>query len=340
MLLGDHWYVACPSSQLASTPKAVVVGDLDLVLFRDARGAAHALLDRCCHRGVKLSLGRITDGRIACGYHGWQYDGAGNLVHVPSLGAGDELPRCSTPTFPVVEKDFYVWVWIAGKSQAPTYQPAIVGIGNRRWIQQTAHWNANIMDAVENQLDVAHTPFSHPGIYPGHGTEDGVMPPLRQIDVECRVVGGGVELHMPPAPTGAEVLRPWHELGVWVRFELPYRNYVFLVREKTLAIYNWVPIANGTCRLEFMAARYDPDAEAAYTAPSATFQDTELKLLSQDRILLESAKPWIDRGRREFEKSVPQDFPQLLARRLHRAAVQGRLAELKFDKPRVFATRA
>ena len=48
------------------------------------------------------------------------------------------------------------------------------------------------MDAVENQLDVAHTPFSHPGIYPGHGTEDGVMPPLRQIDVECRMVNGGV----------------------------------------------------------------------------------------------------------------------------------------------------
>ena len=341
MLLRNHWYVACPSSQLAaSMPKAVQVGDLDLVLFRDALGAANALLDRCCHRGVKLSLGRITGGHIACGYHGWQYDGAGNLVHVPSLTAGEELPSCSTPTFPVAEKDFYVWVWIAGESKAPTHQPAVVGIGNRHWIQQTGHWKANIMDAVENQLDVAHTAFSHPGIYPGHGTEDGIVPPLRQVEAECGIVNGGVELHLPPASSAAEKPRPWHELSIWARFELPYRNYVFLVREKTLAVYNWVPLADGTCRLEFMATRYDPDIEAAYTAPSATFQDTELKLLSQDRILLESAKPWIDRGRREFERSVPQDFPQLLARRLHRAAVQGRFAELEFDQRRVFAAMA
>jgi hypothetical protein len=89
-----------------------------------------------------------------------------------------------------------------------------------------------------------------------------------------------------------------------------------------------------------MSTRYDPDAEATYAAPKARFQDTELKLLSQDRILLESAKCWIDRGRREFERSVPQDFPQLLARRLHRAALQGKIAEFQFDKPRVFAVRA
>jgi len=309
MLLRDHWYVACPSSQLATNaPKAVQVGELDLVLFRDPAGAARALLDRCCHRGVKLSLGRITDGHIACGYHGWQYDGAGKLVHVPSLVAGEELPPCSTPSFPVIEKDFYVWVWMAGESSVPAYQPAIVGIGNRYWIQQTGHWKANIMDAVENQLDVAHVPFSHPGNYPGHETEDGVRPPLRQFDVECRMVNGGVELHLPPTPDGTKQLRPWHELGVWVRFELPYRNYVFLVNEKILAVYNWVPLADATCRLEFMSTRYDPVAEATYTAPKATFQDTELKLLSQDRILLESAKSWIDRGRREFERSVPQDF--------------------------------
>src|SRR2546429_7840530 len=99
MLLRNHWYVACPSSQLAaSMPKAVQVGDLDLVLFRDALGAANALLDRCCHRGVKLSLGRITGGHIAVGYHGLPYDGAGELVHLSSLTAGGELTSFPTPT--------------------------------------------------------------------------------------------------------------------------------------------------------------------------------------------------------------------------------------------------
>src|SRR2546423_12018207 len=103
MLLRNHWYVACPSSQLAaSMPKAVQVGDLDLVLFRDALGAANALLDRCCHRGVKLSLGRITGGHIACGYHSWLYYGARKLLHVPSLTTGDGLPSLMSPAPPPV----------------------------------------------------------------------------------------------------------------------------------------------------------------------------------------------------------------------------------------------
>ena len=89
-----------------------------------------------------------------------------------------------------------------------------------------------------------------------------------------------------------------------------------------------------------MGARYDPEAEATLTAPIAKFDDSELKLLAQDRVLLESAKPWIDLGRRSFEKSVPQDFPQLLARRLHRAALEGKADEFQFDKPRVFEARA
>ncbi|MGH8565884.1 MAG: Rieske 2Fe-2S domain-containing protein [Gammaproteobacteria bacterium] len=32
------------------------------------------LIDRCCHRGARLSLGTVTDGHLACGYHGWRYD--------------------------------------------------------------------------------------------------------------------------------------------------------------------------------------------------------------------------------------------------------------------------
>ena len=91
-----------------------------------------------------------------------------------------------------------VWVWIAGESKAPTHQPAVVGIGNRHWIQQTGHWKANIMDAVENQLDVAHTPFSHPGIYPGHGTEDRGRRSLRGGRLRRREHGKDLRPELPP----------------------------------------------------------------------------------------------------------------------------------------------
>lgn len=261
MLLKDHWYVACPSSQLpAGSPRATQIGNLDLVWFRDTNGSVRALLGRCCHRGVRLSLGRVKDGHVACGYHGWEFDSEGSLKLVPSLTLNDKMPACSIPAFLAVEKDFYVWVWIAGKNERPTYEPALLAIERRNFIQHTGVWNVDIMEAVENQLDMAHPAFSHPGIYPGHRSVDGEIPPLHQFAVECRVVDGGVEAFLPPTAQSGQEPRSFNQLVSWVRYELPYRNYVHLVRLKTFAIYNWTPLADGTCRVDFMVT-FDADCE-------------------------------------------------------------------------------
>ena len=58
--LKDHWYVAAPSRELSRRPLARVVEGEPVVLFRDASGRAHALLDRCAHRGMALSRGRVV----------------------------------------------------------------------------------------------------------------------------------------------------------------------------------------------------------------------------------------------------------------------------------------
>ena len=76
-MLCNFWYIACAASRLGSTPLATRVLDQELVLFRDDAGKPHALLNRCCHRGVQLSLGKVVNGAIACRYHGWRYDGSG-----------------------------------------------------------------------------------------------------------------------------------------------------------------------------------------------------------------------------------------------------------------------
>ena len=44
---------------------------------------ACALIDRCPHRGVALSLGRVGNGDIECPFHGWRFDGAGTNCDVP-----------------------------------------------------------------------------------------------------------------------------------------------------------------------------------------------------------------------------------------------------------------
>ena len=92
---------------------------------------------------------------------------------------------------------------------------------------------------------------------------------------------------------------------------------MFLAADGARAIYNWVPLGESSCRLEFMGS-------SAGTGPSeqkpegrqVLFLDRELELLAQDRVLLESAQFWLDQGKGESERSVPSDVAPLMARSL------------------------
>src|SRR6266446_6615201 len=132
-MIRNYWYIACASSRLKSEPLPLRVHDQEVVLFRDSTGVAHALLDRCCHRGVRLSLGKVTDAGIACGYHGWEYDGAGKCIHIPSLVSGREIPAAfGVPAFYVCERDSYIWIWIGEKQPAEAPHIDLVG---QEWMQ-------------------------------------------------------------------------------------------------------------------------------------------------------------------------------------------------------------
>lgn len=94
---GGHtrwWPVALSEQVTGVSPLGVVCDGEPIVLFRDTRGQARALEDRCRHRRAPLSLGRITvDGRIQCGYHGWTYEGlSGVCTAIPHLSANEVVP--------------------------------------------------------------------------------------------------------------------------------------------------------------------------------------------------------------------------------------------------------
>lgn len=75
---------------MADAVKAVrTVVDHPLLIVRDGDGIA-ALQDRCPHRLVPLSMGRLSEGRIQCIYHGLTFDFAGNCIanpHGPATAA-------------------------------------------------------------------------------------------------------------------------------------------------------------------------------------------------------------------------------------------------------------
>lgn len=82
-----------------------------LALWRSADGQAQAWEDRCPHRGVRLSLGRVVGNHLACAYHGWEYAaGDGRCAAIPAMPHDPVPGKVCARTYPVREMQSMVWV--------------------------------------------------------------------------------------------------------------------------------------------------------------------------------------------------------------------------------------
>jgi phenylpropionate dioxygenase-like ring-hydroxylating dioxygenase large terminal subunit len=81
--------------------KTTFVGDMPVVATRDEKGALNCFENRCAHRGALLCLAdRGNAKEIACVYHNWTYDLAGNLTGVAfrrGIGGQGGMPGDARP---------------------------------------------------------------------------------------------------------------------------------------------------------------------------------------------------------------------------------------------------
>lgn len=94
-----------------------VLGE-ERVVWRDEAGAPHVWEDRCPHRGMRMSFGFVRGDHIACLYHGWRYDTAGQCRHIPAHPDLDVPKTIKVPTFAVAEKGGIVWMATEGADLA------------------------------------------------------------------------------------------------------------------------------------------------------------------------------------------------------------------------------
>lgn len=225
----DAWYVVALASELGRKPLPVTLLGTPLVLFRTARGTPGALIDRCPHRNVPLSAGKVSGERLACGYHGWEFDTEGRCQHVPGLvGELDPQSRSRRAlAWPARESDGFIWVW-ANPDSAPTAAPyrfpALPGYTEaRRRVSAPGTLHATI----ENALDVPHTAFLHGGLFRTAVKKNRVTAIVRRYAdrAECEYVG-------EPRPTGlvARLLSP--SGGVVTHFDRFYMPSIAQVEYK------------------------------------------------------------------------------------------------------------
>jgi phenylpropionate dioxygenase-like ring-hydroxylating dioxygenase large terminal subunit len=160
----NAWYAAGWASELGDEPIARTVLEQPVVLFRTGDGAVHALHDACPHRFAPLSLGKLKGDRIACPYHGLEFDGSGGCVHNPH-GKGMVTSSLSVRAFPVCERYGMLWIWPGDADKADSaLLPEIPRMEDDSfsWVQGVLQVHANYQLMLDNLLDLTHVEFLHP----------------------------------------------------------------------------------------------------------------------------------------------------------------------------------
>ncbi len=204
MFLRNAWYIAAWGDELKDQPLGRRICNEPVVLFRDKTGRAAALEDRCCHRSAPLSLGKVVEAGLECGYHGLTFEGSGQCVRVPGQSRIPDSARVRA--YPIAEKNQLVWIWMGEAARADTSK-----IVDFPYHDDPAHWpskhtvipiKGNYMLMVDNLMDLTHLGYLH-----------------------ARTVGGNPSAHVEAemkttrTPSGLKFER-------WMRNSVPPPTYV------------------------------------------------------------------------------------------------------------------
>ncbi|KAG2495724.1 hypothetical protein HYH03_006323 [Edaphochlamys debaryana] len=174
------WVPVAPLYSLdPSRPSPVTLLGQPLVVWRHATAGWRVMRDACPHRLAPLSEGRLEGGgtRLACAYHGWEFDQAGACTRVPQLGGDAKAaatacasPRSCASTFPSLEHGGVLWAWLDNSKEglaanATAEPPSLLP----EEVAPFGDWFMNEVPNdysfwVEQSNDPAHAPFLHHGV--------------------------------------------------------------------------------------------------------------------------------------------------------------------------------
>jgi phenylpropionate dioxygenase-like ring-hydroxylating dioxygenase large terminal subunit len=296
-----HWHPVAGCTDVAGQPLAALLLGQPLVLWRDTAGVIQAWADQCPHRGARLSLGRVCQGRLECPYHGWQFEASGQCTQVPALPAFKPPASHRAQVYQAIEQNGLVWVRLeAGEPTAELALPRFEAEADTELHKLTCGPYDVATSAgriVENFLDMAHFGFVHEGWLgmqqlpdgvAGHATE---IPPY-QIDTTpqglratgCRAWQPRSSVHATAAALidySYEVTGPFAAVLTKVP---PAHSVALPAFRESIALFI-CPLTPETSRVWFRLAVADPAPdEVALRA----FQDT---IFLQDKPVLESQSP-------------------------------------------------
>ena len=171
-MIPNQWYVILESCEIRKNQvKGFTRFGEKLLAWRDSDGKLAVFRDKCPHRGIQFSLGKIRDNHLQCPFHGFEFDTTGSCVLIPANGKSSQPPAyIRANAYPLREANGFVYVWYTPDPSAGPAIPA-ENLPEVPWFDNlddslvssgfTDLWKAHYSRAIENQLDVVHVPFIH-----------------------------------------------------------------------------------------------------------------------------------------------------------------------------------
>ncbi len=172
------WHPVARSEDVADGPVGVeLLGERWCVVRLD--GVLAAFPDRCPHRFTPLSAGRIVDGTLECGYHGYRFDATGRCVEIPAIGPTAPIPSRAScrPAHGAIDHLGLVWLALdeplVGLPHVPEHDdPTFVNCP-----LPVLDWNASAAQMADNFLDQGHFPYLHLATF--GALDDRIVPDYR-----------------------------------------------------------------------------------------------------------------------------------------------------------------
>lgn len=181
-IFGRAWIYLAHQSEIEKPGDFVVrhIGTQPVILSRGKDGSAHAILNRCSHRGATLCAakrGSAPQG-LQCPYHGWIFEADGRLRSVPlAEGYGEHFDKADHAISEVARLDDYRgFLFATLDPDAPPltqflgYMTSTIDnlvdrspTGEVRCSPRVLrhHYRANWKMTFENVNDVVHPAFAH-----------------------------------------------------------------------------------------------------------------------------------------------------------------------------------
>ena len=163
MFMKNCWQVAAHAAELEHRLLKRTITAEPVILYRTLAGEAVAMEDRCPHRHVPLSMGRLDGDIVQCGYHGLRFAPSGECVRIPGQ---QRIPAASRArTYPLVERHKLVWIWMGeAAAAAPARGAEFHWMDGDDWAVAEGYHRieADYRLLVDNLLDLSHETFVHP----------------------------------------------------------------------------------------------------------------------------------------------------------------------------------